>query len=64
MIAAGQVIQTEVISIVFIRLIDNNNIMLYNVILIPKYNSNLILLNQFWDNKIIYHNNPKTIVFI
>lgn len=35
---------------------------LLNIVYIPKCNSNLILLGQFWELGILYHNYPKSLI--
>lgn len=62
--AIGQVIQIKEINNVSILLTDNNYIELKNVILAPGYDSNLILLGQFQETGIIYHDNPIAMTLI
>lgn len=51
-------------NIIFILLNENTTIKLYNITLVPEYNSNFILLGQFQENSIIYHNSLMAITLM
>ncbi len=61
--AARQVIQIEEIGTMIIPLVDGN-IELYNIVLAPRCNSNLISLGQLQETRIIYHDNPATMTLM
>lgn len=63
-ITTRQIIQIEEIDIMSIPLADGNNIELYNITLVLRYNSNLIFFKQFRKNKIMNYDNLIAIVLM
>lgn len=45
-------------------LANDKNIKLEKVVFVPNYKSNLILLGELWDNRIIYNNNVFLILLV
>lgn len=63
MTAAGRIIHIEQVKTVLI-LLRNGTIDLQNSALTTKCNSNLISLNQLWESRISFHDNPSSMTLI
>lgn len=57
-IAIGQIILKNEISTIWLPLFDRSKIELQNIVLSPKYNSNLICLGQLRKTSINFYDNP------